>query len=123
VGGFIRIGPCIEEGEPSSCGGAPRGVVLGGHKILSPLCVLRSQNLPLKQITARLGAIHATFRARQFEHIKNPDGHRPKSSWYISEMVRLRSNKNFPMPSRWVQTTRLAIGYNVCSKSCLVLNF
>jgi hypothetical protein len=46
VGSFIRIGPGIEEGEPSSCGGAPRGVVLGGHKILSPPCVLRSQNLP-----------------------------------------------------------------------------
>jgi hypothetical protein len=47
VGSFICIGPGIEEGEPSSCGGAPRGVVLGGHKILSPPCVLRSQNLPL----------------------------------------------------------------------------
>jgi hypothetical protein len=46
VGSFIRIGPGIEEGQPSSCGGAPRGVVLGGHKILSPPCVLRSQNLP-----------------------------------------------------------------------------
>jgi hypothetical protein len=41
VGSFICIGPRIEEGEPSSCGGAPRGVVLGGHKILPPPCVLR----------------------------------------------------------------------------------
>ena len=49
----MRIGPGIEEGEPSSCGGAPRGVVLGGHKILSPPCVLRSQNLPIV-ITLRL---------------------------------------------------------------------
>jgi hypothetical protein len=36
MGSFIRIGPGIEEGEPSSCGGVPRGVVVGGHKILSP---------------------------------------------------------------------------------------
>ena len=47
MGSFIRIGPGIEEGEPSSCGGAPRGVVPGGHKLLSPLRVLRFQNLPI----------------------------------------------------------------------------
>jgi hypothetical protein len=29
-------------------------------------------------------------------HMKHPDGHQPKSSWYITEMVALRSNKNFP---------------------------
>ena len=45
MGSFIRIGPGIEEGEPSSCGGAPMGVVLGGRKILSPKCALRPQNL------------------------------------------------------------------------------
>ena len=48
----------IEEGEPSSCGGAPRGVALGGHKILSPPCVLRSQNLPMAThlaVAPRLG--------------------------------------------------------------------
>jgi hypothetical protein len=27
VGSFIRIGPGIEEGEPSPCGGAPMAVV------------------------------------------------------------------------------------------------
>jgi hypothetical protein len=48
----MRIGPGIEEGEPSSCGGAPRGVVLGRHKILSPPCVLRSQNLPIAESRA-----------------------------------------------------------------------
>ena len=30
------------------------------------------------------------------QHMKHRDGHMPKSSWYISEMVTLRSNKKFP---------------------------
>ena len=30
------------------------------------------------------------------QHMKHRDGHRSKSSWYISEMVTLRSNKKFP---------------------------
>jgi hypothetical protein len=53
VGSFIRIVLGIEEGEPSSCGGAPRGVVLGVHKILSPPRVLRYQNLPREEILHR----------------------------------------------------------------------
>jgi hypothetical protein len=36
VGSFIRIGPGIEAGEPSSRGGAPRGVVPGSHIDLRP---------------------------------------------------------------------------------------
>jgi hypothetical protein len=52
VGSFIRIGTGIEEGEPSSCAGTPRGVVPGGHKlhVLSPPRVLRSQNLPKTKV-------------------------------------------------------------------------
>ena len=30
------------------------------------------------------------------QHMKHRDGRRSKSSWYISEMVTLRSNKKFP---------------------------
>ena len=29
-------------------------------------------------------------------YMKHPDDHQPKSSWYISEMATLRSNKIFP---------------------------
>jgi hypothetical protein len=39
VGSFIRIGPGIEEGEPSLCGGAPRAVIPGGIlKCRDPAC-------------------------------------------------------------------------------------
>ena len=39
MGSFIRIGPGIEEGEPSLCGGAPRAVIPGGIlKCRDPAC-------------------------------------------------------------------------------------
>jgi hypothetical protein len=39
VGSFIRIGPGIEEGEPSVYGGAPRAVIPGGIlKCPDPAC-------------------------------------------------------------------------------------
>jgi hypothetical protein len=58
-------------------------------------------------------------------HMKHLDGHRPKSSWYISEMVTLRSNKIFPRatqmgandaPCDWLQ-------YMYVIKIELVLDF
>ena len=71
MGSFIRIGPGIEEGEPSSCGGAPRDVVLGGRKILSPphvlnlvlnlVCILRSQNLPTTIHIVQVRVDHGFF--------------------------------------------------------------
>ena len=48
MGSFIRIGPGIEEDEPSLCGGAPWAVIPGGIlKCRDPACVHASQNLPL----------------------------------------------------------------------------
>ena len=48
MGSFIRIGPDIEEDEPSLCGGAPWAVIPGGIlKCRDPACVHASQNLPM----------------------------------------------------------------------------
>ena len=50
---FTRIGPGIEEGEPSSCGGAPMAVIPGGLPYFVTPRTHISQNSPLRILLSR----------------------------------------------------------------------
>jgi hypothetical protein len=67
VGSFIRIGPGIEEGEPSLCGGAPSKAVIPGGilKCWDPACtVVRISKLILREGPRSQGASWAVCGSR-----------------------------------------------------------
>jgi hypothetical protein len=129
VGSFIRIGPGIEEGEPSSCVGAPRGVVLGGHKILSPPCVniysdlktYLSRETSIACSYAGVAAVRDRSRLALNERYAAVVEYTLSSLCSQGQLLVQEQAAQPRTPRKFVATLQLPLRYHSVSVACLLL--